>query len=310
MHTALDWFEGRFAALRKKVVIVNLYTFIVPADVSPTRLLPLVKRMLPELPEYAIRETFEKRDVKMDGVRAGKDDTAKAGARVQLYTRYAGNAKEVPILYEDEYLVIVRKPIGVSCEADARGGKTIAELSFEALRKKNPSAKPPLPCHRLDNQTDGLLLLAKDENTQSELMAAFKHRQIHKVYCCLVQGAPKESHGLLTAYLIKDAALGRVTVVPEKRRGAARILTEYEVMERGGVSRLRVTLHTGRTHQIRAQMAAIGHPLLGDDVYGNRAFNREHRAKRLMLCATELSFSLTGSLQYMNGKSFSIEPLF
>lgn len=289
---------------------MNLYTFIVPTDVSPTRLYPLVKRMLPELPKYAIRETFEKRDVKMDGVRAGKDDIAKAGARVQLYIRYAGNAKEVPILYEDEYLVIVRKPIGVSCEADARGGKTIAELSFEALRKKNSSAKQLRPCHRLDNQTDGLLLLAKDENTQSELMAAFKHRQIHKIYCCLVRGMPKESHGFLEAYLIKDAARGRVKIEPGPRHGAARILTEYELMERGEVSRLRVTLHTGRTHQIRAQMAAIGHPLLGDDVYGDRAFNREQKAKRLMLCATELSFALTGNLQYMNEKSFSIEPMF
>ncbi|NLV59543.1 MAG: RluA family pseudouridine synthase [Clostridiales bacterium] len=289
---------------------MNLYTFVVPPEIGDVRLYALARRMLPELPEYAIKEAFAQKDVKMNGVRVSKDAIALPGAGVALYSRYGGERLEVPILFEDDHVLVVRKPIGVSCQADAKGGKTIVELVWSALQNVNPNASEPLLCHRLDNQTDGLLLLAKDEETQGFMMDAFKRRQIHKTYICLVKGAPAQEHAVLEAYLVKDAAKGKVRVQADARCGGLPIKTEYRVLERGPISRLEVTLHTGRTHQIRAQLNAIGHPIVGDDQYGDRTLNKAYKAKGLMLCATKLTFSLTGPMDYLNECSFQIEPQF
>lgn len=290
---------------------MKVHTFTIPPEIGEGRLYPLIRRMLPEIPDFAIREAFVKRDVKMGGVRVARDAQAVPGADVCLYTAYEGMGSAVPIVFQDERVLVVRKPAGVSCEADAKGGKAIAQLVEEAMRQTDPgSVVMPLLCHRLDNQTDGLLLLAKDENTQQLLMEAFKRRQIHKTYVCLVKGIPTPAQAMIEAYLIKDASKGKVRVVSNPRPGALPIATEYRVLEKGEVSRVQVVLHTGRTHQIRAQMAAIGHPLLGDDLYGDRAFTKAQKTKGLMLCATKLSFALVGALAYLNEHTFSIEPLF
>lgn len=289
---------------------MNVYRITVPTDIDQTRLYPLLRRMLPELPEYALREAFHGRDVKMNGVRVGREEPALAGAEICVYTRHAAIRECAKILYVDENVAVVVKPVGVSCEADAKGGKTIAELVLSALRQEEPEAEMPLLCHRLDNQTDGLLLLARNEAAERELTEAFKHRHIHKEYTCLVKGIPNPTHRVLEGYLQKDAAKARVRVLEKPGPGAVPIVTEYTLLEPGEVSRLLVRLHTGRTHQIRAQMAAIGHPLLGDDAYGDRDLNRTRRAKRLMLCATGLSFELTGALAYLNEKRFQMEAPF
>lgn len=289
---------------------MNLYRFVVPLDIGDVTLYALVRRMLPRLPEYAVKEAFAQKDVKMDGLRVPKDARALPGAQVDLYSRHAQEGWEVPVLFQDSRVLVARKPAGVSCEADAKGGRTIAQLLWDGMRKADPQSPEPLLCHRLDNQTEGLLLLAKDPETQGQLMDAFKHRQIHKTYTCLVKGAPLPARGVLEQYLLKDAAKGKVRVVRSPREGARPIKTEYRVLEQGPISRLEVTLHTGRTHQIRAQLAAIGHPILGDDLYGDRVLNKAQRAKGLMLSATGLSFSLQGPLAYLNGRSFHIEPLF
>ena len=288
---------------------MKVYTIQVLEDIRPTSLFALIRRMLPELPEYVVREAFEKRDVKMNGVRAGKKEQAIAGSCVQLYTRYEPQKPQLEIVYDDENIMVIRKPAGISCDRDDKGGKIAAEWA-QALLPQESRAPVLLPCHRLDNQTEGLLLFAKDPAVQEELMDAFRERKIHKAYTCLTRGTPKKQHEYLRAYLVKNAEQGRVRIVDEPKFGAREVLTEYEVLQSGEVARLRVTLHTGRTHQIRAHMAAIGHPLLGDDVYGDRAFNKEHKAKRLMLCATELWFTLEGRLDYLNDKHLTLTPFF
>ena len=286
------------------------YTFTVPMEILPTRIDALVRRMLPELPEYVVRDAFEARDVKMDGVRIPRSEVAREGAAVQLYTRYVGESNRLELLYEDENLLVIRKPPGVSCETDAKGGKTVAQWAGELLHKANPLAAEPFLCHRLDNQTDGLLLLAKNEKIQNCLSHAFEKRQIHKAYQCLVRGTPQKAHRFLKAYLRKDAKQSRVHILEKPEKGALEIITEYEVLQPGEVCRLRIILHTGRTHQIRAHMAFLGYPLLGDDAYGDRSFTKGHKAKQLALCATELWFSLEGELAYLNEKHFQIQPTF
>ena len=122
----------------------------------------------------------------------------------------------------------------------------------------------------------------------------------------MVRGILKPPKALCRAWLVKDAAAARVTIFDHEVPGSKPIATAYETLESGPVSRVRVELITGRTHQIRAHMASLGHPLLGDDVYGDRAFNRVQKARRLMLCATRLTLHTDGKLPALEGKTFTI----
>jgi len=284
---------------------MKLYTFTIPSDAQPGRLLPLAGRMLPEVPEYILREAFKKRDVKINGQRAGMDAMIVPGAEIRIYARETeAKAIDIPVIYEDENVLVAVKPAGVSCEEDSKGGRTLTQLL------ETPERKQPLLCHRLDNPTEGLVILAKTEEIQQLMQDAFRTRQVHKTYTCLVIGTPKPAHRLMEDYLIKDAKHAQVRVVSQPRPGAKLIVTEYTVLEAGECARCRIQLHTGRTHQIRAHMAFIGHPLLGDDLYGDRAYNRERKCRKLMLCSSELSFELEGRLSYLNGKHFSCKPTF
>jgi 23S rRNA-/tRNA-specific pseudouridylate synthase len=112
------------------------------------------------------------------------------------------------------------------------------------------------------------------------------------------------------AWLVKDARRAKVRVTDRPEPDARPIVTGYEVLESGPVSRLRVHLVTGRTHQIRAHLAALGHPLLGDDLYGDREFNRRDKARSLKLCAVSLTLDTGGRLPALDGRTFTIEPPF
>lgn len=287
---------------------MKLHTFSISPNAEKTRLLTLTKRMLPDVPEYALREAFQKRDVKVNGQRVGMDANVVPGAEVKIYTRDLEPRQPlIPIVYEDENVLVVFKPAGISCEADAKGGRTLAQI---LLAQKPEWLSEPLLCHRLDNPTEGLLVLARTADVQHELQDAFRKRQVHKEYTCVVIGTPEPAHAVLEHYLIKDAKRANVRVTTRESREAKRIVTEYSVAQQGECARLNIRLHTGRTHQIRAHMAFIGHPLLGDDQYGDREANRHYKARRLMLCSTRLSFELQGRLSYLNGQTFTCQPTF
>ena len=289
---------------------MKLYSFIIPENQQPGRLYPLIRRMLPQLPDHAVRQAFDKRDVKMDGQRVSRDAQLLPGAEVKLYTPFEEAAPTLPIVYLDEHIMVVHKPVGVSCQEDDKGGLTVGQLAHQALLQQEPQAIRPMVCHRLDNQTEGLLLLARTEEARLAMEEGFYHHRIRKRYTCIVKGTPEPRERTLRAWLRKDAAKARVQVLSHEAPGALPIITEYRVAEAGECARLVVTLHTGRTHQIRAQMAAIGHPLLGDDQYGDRAFNKQHKTRRLMLCATELRFSLEGRWAYLNELKLTAKPSF
>ena len=281
------------------------HEWMVPPAAEGQRIDACLRRFLPELSPQTVRVCFQRRDVKLDGRRVKPDARVAAGQLVQVYCMEE-RADPVDVVYEDEDVLLVNKRAGVSVEPDDGAGPSLTELAHRHLLLRDPAAPPPRPCHRLDNQTCGLLLMAKTPGAEEILVRAFRERTMDKRYICLVRGMPKPPAATCRAYLLKDAQAARVTILDHPVPGAKSIATAYETLEPGPVSRLRVHLLTGRTHQIRAHLAALGHPLLGDDVYGDRAFNRLQHARRLMLCAASLTLDTGGALPRLDGKTFTV----
>ncbi len=283
---------------------MRVYEAIVPENAPRQRLETYLAHAFPLLPAHVIRNALAKRDVKQDGIRAGKDAPLVPGVKIQLYTAFEA---ALPIVYEDEHILLVNKPAGISCEADGRGGMTVLSLA-ESMAQ---GAWRPRLCHRLDNQTSGLLLLAKDDESEEMLLEGFKEHTFTKVYECMVRGQMRPPKATAKAYLVKDAARSLVRVITHETPGALPIETMYECLSFDGtLSRLKVTLLTGRTHQIRAHMAFLSHPVLGDDKYGDRALNKRLKTTSLHLCAASLTLRLSGPLSYLDGRTFSITPPF
>ena len=282
------------------------YEWIANLAAEGQRIDACLRRFLPELPPAVWQASLRRRDVKLNGVRVRQDARVHAGDRVQVYCMEQA-ADPLDVVWEDGDVLAVNKRAGISVEADERGGVSLTELTMRHVRRADAAAWAPRPCHRLDNQTCGLVLFAKNPRAEEILTRAFRERTLDKRYICLVRGQMKPPSATCRAYLLKDAAAARVTVLDHPAAGAKPIVTAYETLAAGPVSRLEVHLVTGRTHQIRAHLAALGHPILGDDVYGDRAFNRAQKARRLMLCACRMTLDTGGELPRLDGRTLTID---
>lgn len=284
---------------------MRLREWVAPEAAAGHRIDQCIKRYLPEIDAITLRKAFEKRDVKVNKVRVKQDYRLEAGDQVQIYCPEE-TAPPLDIVYEDEDTLLINKRAGISVDSDEGVGLTLTQLVQAYLQKKNPRAPHASPAHRLDNQTCGLIWFAKTEKAAATLERVFRERTADKIYHCLVRGKPKPPAATCKAFLLKDAAAASVRIVDAPLPGAKHILTAYETVEAGDVSLLRVHLLTGRTHQIRAHMAALGHPLLGDDLYGDRRLNRRLKVRRLCLCATSITLDTHGALPHLDGKTFQI----
>ena len=247
------------------------YEDTLPDACGKTTAADAVAALFPELSPRQVRNAFRARDVKRNGARVPADAQALPG---DVITVFCGEAEQpAQILFEDkDFLILVKR----------QGMPTQGPGSAETLCARHCGA-PVFACHRLDAQTGGLLLLAKNE-------PAFAAHRVRKVYHCLVRGAPQPAEKTLRAWLEKDAQAARVRVWDSPRGGALPIETRYRTLAREGeLSRLEVEIPTGRTHQIRAQLAHIGHPILGDDKYGDRALNRRFGVRAQQLWAVRLT---------------------
>ena len=192
----------------------------------------------------------------------------------------------VRLVYIDENIIAVDKQAGLSVAIDDGENDTLEARLRAAFGEV-------YAVHRLDATTTGLVLFARNLKTRRELDALMRERSVRKVYHCIVKGCPKASSAVIEAYSVKDPASGYVSVYDSPIQGAKKIITSYRLLEYSdGMSLLEVELLTGRTHQIRAHLAHIGHPVLGDDKYGDRAFNRAHRAKGISLRSMRIGFDL------------------
>jgi len=253
--------------------------------------------LFPEIPYSELRACLRRRDVKVDGVRASIDDLpVSSGATIVIYPK---NKKQIKIFYEDDNILVCYKPKGIASEG---------EVSFEtAVRADRPEARLT---HRLDTNTDGVILFSKTDLAYDEIYTAMKEGRILKEYRAEVYGHPAAKGEVsLDYYYKKDAEQGRALLSDKPLSGYVPVHISFSVLESkpfGAV--LRVFLHKGKTHQIRAMLARYGHFILGDGKYGDDEINRALKVKKTLLTAFALRFSFPekSPLSYLNTITISL----
>ena len=306
--------------------------FTIGPNDSGQRLDRFLSKAVPLLPASLAQKYIRIKRIKLNGARAERDSRLNTGDVLQLYindeffdTPKQENAyltvatPKLNIVYEDENILLADKRPGLAVHPHdgAEYGRTLIDHIQAYLYQKREwsprgeNAFAPALCNRIDRNTGGIVIAAKNAETLRILNQKIKDREMDKRYLAIVQGTPKPAKGSLKGYLFKDAKQNRVYVTNTPQPGAKTCQTNYQVLKSaGGLSLVECELITGRTHQIRAQFAHAGHPLLGDGKYGklDKRYDRTYQA----LYSYKLTFTFTteaGSLEYLNGKSFRVSEV-
>lgn len=262
------------------------------------KLLKLLSLKYPEIPYSKLNMILRKKDIRINGKRVSNNVLLKKDDALQLYISTLEEEKnpDVKLFYVDDNILIVDKTQDIEIE----GKNSLTEI----LQKTYDYVRP---CHRLDRNTGGLVVFALNQKTYSELLKAFSDRTINKSYLALCIGAFEEKSKRIEAFLFKDNRKSRVFVSDKKGKGYVPIATEYNVLDEfNGLSLVEVNLITGKTHQIRAHLAFIGHAVLGDGKYGKNEENKKYSAKFQQLFAYKIKFNFgkKSFLYYLNEINF------
>ena len=297
------------------------------------RLVKLLGAYLKEAPNSFFYKMLRKKNITLNGKKADGTEKLKCGDEIRLflsdetYEKFAGKVQpkekfptaKLNIVYEDSNVIFINKPAGMLSQKSVPSDVSLNEYLLGYLEKsgqwkqEESKAFRPSVCNRLDRNTSGMVICGKSMAGLQQMAALLKDRSLHKYYLCLVKGVMTESQHL-EGYLLKDENSNQVKIFQKETEGAAHIITEYEPLYTDGeATLLKVTLVTGKSHQIRAHLSSIGHPIIGDPKYGDRkvnAFFREtHGIKNQMLHAWKLTFpELAEPLDNLSEKSFEAEP--
>lgn len=228
--------------------------------------------------------------------------------------------KNLKIIYEDENIILLDKKPGVIVHQDKSYHFDCLLLRLQHYLYDNGEYNPkeencfaPALVNRVDRNTGGIVIGAKNAESLRILNQKMKDRELHKFYLCLLINKPKKDNAILSDYLIKNEKTNKVTVLRNEKQGAKKILTKYSVLEtNNNLTLCEVELLTGRTHQIRAHMSSIGCPILGDNKYGNKKLNQKYSLSKQCLYSYKLAFDFTtdsGILSYLDKKDFSTNDI-
>ena len=288
-------------------------------------------KTLPLLPAPLAQKYIRLKRVKVNGKGSKRDVRLKEGDLLQLYindeffdTPTPENAflsvfkPQLDLVYEDENLLLVNKRPGLVVHPDEneRVNTLITHIQAYLYQKKEWSpywenSFAPALCNRIDRNTGGIVIAAKNAETLRILNQKIKDRELSKYYLAIIHGKMNPPQGRLEGFILKDEAKKQVKVFDHPVPGGKTAATDYRTLRtKGGLSLVECDLLTGRTHQIRAQFAAAGHPLLGDGKYGREKDNKQYGRSFQALYSYKLVFEFTtdgGILEYLNGKSFQVE---
>lgn len=282
------------------------------------------------LPKSLMYKYIRTKKIKVNGKRAEQNQMLIEGDEITLYIRdeffdspendtgaLGRITPKLSVIYEDENIMLLNKRPGVLVHEDDDGADNTLIMHVKAylFRKgeydpENENSFAPALCNRIDRNTGGIVIAAKNSEALRNMNERIKNGNMNKYYLCLVHGCPPKKEAKLHAFLKKNSADNMVRVRDKYFDGAKEIITGYKVLDkRGDISLLEVRLYTGRTHQIRAHMAHIGHPLVGDGKYGINREEKHKGYKYQALYAYKLEFDSSenkDSLSYLEGKSFEL----
>lgn len=309
-------------------------TFEIKKNDANQRLDKFIRKSLPNLPQTLMYKYIRIKRIKVNGKRAEISTMLKVGDIIDMYindeffekpeTRYdfTGASKNIDILFEDENIVLLNKKPGVLCHPD---DKEYVDTLITRLKRYlydkgeympgDENSFTPSLVNRIDRNTGGIVIAAKNAESLRILNAQMKSRNLKKFYLCVVHGILERESGLLDGYLVKNEQKNLVKVLKKPADGAKEIKTKYRVLSKdlkNELTLVEVQLLTGRTHQIRAHFASIGHPLLGDGKYGTNKLNKDFGYKKQFLYSYKLVFDMdddAGILKYLNGRGFEVKDV-
>lgn len=306
---------------------------VVNKNASGQRIDRFLSKTYPSLSQGFICKMIRKKEIKVNGKRTEANYKLLENDVISLYIKdelfeekkpsdmdFLNVSPEISIIYEDDNILLVDKEPGLVVHEDNDNSTdTLINRIKRYLYEKgeyipdDEYSFAPALCNRIDRNTGGIVIAAKNAESLRILNQKVRDRELTKLYLCEVLGVPKKPEALLTAYLYKNEKENRVIISDRKTPENRTIKTKYRVLEiRGDSALLEVDLITGRTHQIRAHMAYIGHPLLGDGKYGINKINKEKGYKYQALYSYKLIFNFStdgGILSYLNGREFTAQNI-
>ncbi len=293
----------------------------VDSKLSGKKIVTIIQNKYPKCALGTIHRALRNKDIKVNGTRVKDNVEVYDDDELEIYITdelLNGLNSKIPthkivkknITYEDDNILIYNKPqeLEVQGKKDEPG---LEELLYDYLKEKTPNEKVFLKaCHRLDRNTNGLVIFAKNKNAEETMLSMIKDRIVKKYYKAQVYGIPKNKAMTLKAYLFKDSKRSMVVVSDSPKRGYQEIITKYRVIEADKQNKtaiIEVELITGRTHQIRAHMAHYGYPIIGDGKYGINQVNKAFKKKYQELEAYKIVFEdAYDELEYLKNKKIEI----